>query len=110
MKEILQVVHPKDLSAFFSRLGVLPELCAGQISCSACNGVLSFQNFLGVTRRDGKLLFACDRKACWSAFCQGPAAVLPSSPPPVPTSPPRLVSPVAAEIPGTEKPELAEMA
>jgi len=64
MEEELRAVHPKDVEGFFERLGLLPELRAGDLKCHCCGEPITLETFRAVTRHHGSLKFACRKDLC----------------------------------------------
>ena len=68
VKETVQALHPADIRTFFEGINLLQVLEARQITCSICGDVITTDNFRAVTKKNGKLRFACDKQACLEAL------------------------------------------
>jgi len=64
MASDFKAVHADEMRGFFSRIGKLKELEAGDISCEECTTVLSLSNFGAVYKENGQLRFLCSRSSC----------------------------------------------
>jgi len=66
IRELFQAIHITDVSNYFSKLGILPEIEKGSYKCFCCNNPITLSNFRALTKHNGKLLFACDNDICVS--------------------------------------------
>lgn len=64
-KVIIKAVHDADLNPFLEKLGLLEDMKNGQLKCSFCNCVLTFDNFGGVYKENGQLKPFCQKTECY---------------------------------------------
>ncbi len=72
MKKTISAVHSSDVTAFFSRLGLLDALQSGTLTCHACGTAITAESFRAAGRRGAALLFVCTRQDCVAEFLEGP--------------------------------------
>ena len=65
------VVHPREVTQFFERIGLHDEFHGGSIQCNYCEDTITPANFKAATRQRGKLLFTCDKAGCYERFLAG---------------------------------------
>jgi len=61
----IKAVHDADLSSFLEKLGLLKDLRNGQLKCSFCDCILTFDNFGGVSKINGQLKPICQKTECY---------------------------------------------
>jgi len=61
----IKAVHDADLKLFLEKLGLLEDLKNGKLRCSFCDCVLTFDNFGGLSKINGKLKPICQKKECY---------------------------------------------
>lgn len=64
MREMICAVHSSEVDRFFRRIGLHAALLAGEIACCVCGEPLSAGTFKSVLRKNGELLFFCERPKC----------------------------------------------
>ena len=68
MKETIGAIHSAEVEDLFRSLGLSDALSEGRLHCNECGDPISKVNFRAVTRKEGNLLFSCNRENCYSAF------------------------------------------
>jgi len=66
VKEHIDIIHPDEVEQFFKRIGYIEELRAGSLKCFSCGDIITLENFRGVFREKGQLLFVCNKEECLS--------------------------------------------
>lgn len=69
IKEIVKTVYykeAKDLLESIIRLEKIEE----EITCYVCGTKITPENFKGLTRKSGKILFCCDNPKCYRLFVE----------------------------------------
>ena len=61
----IKAVHDADLNSFLKKLGLLEDLRIGQLRCSLCDCILTFDNFGGVYKKNGQLKPICQKTECY---------------------------------------------
>lgn len=61
----IKAVHDADLNSFLERLGLLEDMKSGQIRCSFCDCVLTFDDFGGIFNENGELKPFCQKTECY---------------------------------------------
>jgi len=64
-KVTIKAVYDTELNSFLEKLGLLEEMKNGQLRCSVCNRVLTFDNFGGVYNENGQLKCFCQQTECY---------------------------------------------
>lgn len=64
MKETIGIVHPREVTAFFRRLGLEEELHNHHLRCGVCGQVISEANFKSALQSGGKLFLFCSQPSC----------------------------------------------
>ncbi len=65
MKEVFQALHSSEIEDFIGRLGLFEKFKAGEIKCHACGDTITTDNFKALTRKGGRLVFACMKERCF---------------------------------------------
>lgn len=61
----IKVVHDADLNSFLQRLGLFDDMKNGQLRCTFCDCILTFDNFGGVFKENGELKLFCQKSECY---------------------------------------------
>ena len=64
-KVTIKAVHDTDLNSFLEKLGLMEDMKNGQLRCSFCDCVLTFDNFGGVYKENGQLKSFCQQTECY---------------------------------------------
>jgi len=65
---IFHLVHPSEVEKFFEKIGLYDQFIRNEIHCNFCGDVIHTDNFKGVTRHKGEILFVCDKGTCYGVF------------------------------------------
>lgn len=60
----LTLIEDNDLNDLLAETGQLEQLANGNLRCSACGKVLTFDNLAAVVARDGRWDCLCDSSSC----------------------------------------------
>ena len=64
MKKQFVVVLSSEVRQYLEGLGLVAELDSGSLHCHCCETTITVENFGGVIRHRGKLMFACCKNEC----------------------------------------------
>lgn len=64
-KITIKTLHDADLNSFLEKLGLLEDMKNGQLRCSFCDCILTFDNFGGVYNENGLLKPFCQKTECY---------------------------------------------
>ena len=61
----IRAVHDADLEPLLQKLGLLEDIENGNLRCSFCGRVLTFDNFGGVYKENDQLKSFCQETKCY---------------------------------------------
>ena len=64
VKEQFVAVLSSEVRQYLEGLGLVAELDSGRLRCRCCEAAISADNFGGLIRHRGELMFACSKDAC----------------------------------------------
>lgn len=64
-KVTIKAVHDTDLNSLLEKIGLLEDMKNGQLRCSFCHCVLTFDNFGGVYKEAGQIKPFCQKTECY---------------------------------------------
>jgi len=64
-KVTIKAVHDTDLNSFLEKLGLMADMKNGQLRCSFCDCMLTFDTFGGVYKENGQLKPFCQKTECY---------------------------------------------
>lgn len=64
-KVTIKAVYDADLNSFLEKLGLFEDMKNGQLRCSFCDCMLTFDNFGGVYKENGQLKPFCQKAECY---------------------------------------------
>ena len=67
-KDIIEVLHEKDLQEFLIELNKFEDFQNGMILCKFCKEKISKENIYGIFLVSGKSEFICDKKLCHEKY------------------------------------------
>jgi len=68
MKEPIRAVHEAEVPEFFRSIGMLEQFETGKVFCDVCREKVTAVSFMAAARVRGRLIFSCDRPACYLEF------------------------------------------
>ena len=64
MKEQFVAVLSSEVRQYLTGLGLVAELDSGSLHCHCCETAITVENFGGLIRHRGELMFACRKDSC----------------------------------------------
>ena len=64
MKEQFVAVLSSEVRQYLEGLGLGAELDSGSLHCRCCETAITVENFGGLMRHRGELMFACSKESC----------------------------------------------
>jgi len=68
MKEIIKAIHSSEIEDLIKKIGLLERFKAEEIRCNICGDTIKLNNFKAITRRDGQIVFLCNKEKCFSTI------------------------------------------
>ncbi len=67
-EKIIRTIYHEETNRFFKSIGLSEKLEKGELQCNVCGEIITVTNFRAVTRKEGDLLFCCDKELCMQKF------------------------------------------
>jgi len=67
-KDIIDVLHEKDLKAFLEDIGKYNEFINNKIQCMYCNDSVNYNNIFGFSLKREKIEFVCSKESCYNKY------------------------------------------
>lgn len=69
-KEIIKVVHDRDLEKLLDKFGLLEKFHQGLLKCELCGKTIAFNNLQGIYKKEGEIKFVCDDPVCYKKLIE----------------------------------------
>lgn len=67
-KDVIEVLHEKDLKNFLMELNKYNEFENKKIFCRFCREPITYENIYGIFLINGETEFICDKESCYAKF------------------------------------------
>ena len=64
-KEIIDVIHEKDLEEFLTNTNLSEDFKKEKINCKYCQKTINLQNICGIIINKGEIKFICNDESCY---------------------------------------------
>lgn len=73
IKDIIDVLHEKDLKSFLEDIGKYNEFINNKIQCIFCNDPVNYNNIYGFFFKGDEIEFICTKEICYNEYriCSG---------------------------------------